>query len=340
VRVAELKRRSVISDRETRKDNAEYAQQAQRRRQRMKRICVVVMMAVALLVAASWAGQTTGRPKLLGIAFVTFKVTDVEKAKAFYGHDMGLASVPVRNGNAEFANAVQASFAVNPYQRVDLAKTTPGTTGSYLVAIGLATDDLMKMRTYLTAKGVAANDIFAWPDGTKYFETQDPEGNKIVFVQESNWGKKGAPEGSISHKMIHAGFIVKDTGAEDRFYKDVLGFHIYWHGGMKEGETNWMAMQVPDGTDWIEYMLRIEPNPDKHTLGVMNHISLGVTSIQAAAKGVEENGMKDHEAPKIGKDGKWQLNLYDPDLTRVEFMEFTPVQKPCCSEITGKNPGP
>jgi hypothetical protein len=27
-------------------------------------------------------------------------------------------------------------------------------------------------------------------------------------------------------------------------------------------------------------------------------------------------------------------------LTRVEFMEFTPVQKPCCSEITGKNPGP
>ena len=38
------------------------------------------------------------------------------------------------------------------------------------------------MRTYLTAKGVAANEIFTWPDGTKYFEMQDPEGNKIVFV--------------------------------------------------------------------------------------------------------------------------------------------------------------
>jgi hypothetical protein len=43
---------------------------------------------------------------------------------------------------------------------------------------------------------------------------------------------------------------------------------------------------------------------------------------------------------KVGRDGKVQLNLYDPDLTRVEFMEFTPAQEPCCSPFTGKNPGP
>jgi catechol 2,3-dioxygenase-like lactoylglutathione lyase family enzyme len=306
----------------------------------MASVVGVVVLVAAMVVMAGWADQNAGRPKVLGIAFVTFKVTDVEKAKAFYGHDLGLPSVAARNGNAEFANAVQASFAVNPYQRVDLAKTAAGTTGSYLVAVGLATDDLMKMRTYLTAKGIAANEVFQWPDRTKYFETQDPEGNKIVFVQESQWGKMGEPKGSISHKLIHAGFIVKNADTEDRFYKDVLGFHVYWHGGMKEGETNWMAMQVPDGTDWIEYMLKVEPNPDKQTLGVMNHISLGVKSIQAAAKSVEENGIKEYEPPKVGKDGKWQLNLYDPDETRVEFMEFTPVQKPCCSEITGTNPKP
>lgn len=296
-------------------------------------LLLLVLMAVGLVVGICWAAET-GRPKVFGIAYVTFKSSDLTKAKMFY-EAIGLPSESVRNGNA-----VQASYAVNPYQRVNLAKTTPETTGSYLVEIGLATDNLMKMRSYLTAKGVAANLIFAWPDGTKYFETQDPEGNKIVFVQESEWEKKGEPEGTISHKLIHAGFIVKNAETENRFYKDVLGFRVYWRGGMKEDETNWMAMQVPDGTDWIEYMLKIEPNPDKHTLGVMNHISLGVTDIQAAARGVEKNGLIDHEQPKIGKDGKWQLNLYDPDLTRVEFMEFTPVQKPCCAEITGRNPGP
>jgi hypothetical protein len=40
----------------------------------------------------------------------------------------------------------------------------------------------------------------------------------------------------------------------------------------------------------------------------------------------------------MGRDGKIQLNLYDPDLTRVEFMEFQPSGKPCCSPILGKAP--
>jgi len=39
------------------------------------------------------------------------------------------------------------------------------------------------------------------------------------------------------------------------------------------------------------------------------------------------------EQPKIGRDGKWQLNLYDPNSTRVELMEPKPVKTPCCSPI-------
>lgn len=42
--------------------------------------------------------------------------------------------------------------------------------------------------------------------------------------------------------------------------------------------------------------------------------------------------------PKIGRDGKWQYNLFDPDGTRAEIMEFQPVVKPCCSEFTAASP--
>ena len=59
----------------------------------------------------------------------------------------------------------------------------------------------------------------------------------------------------VSKVMIHAGFVVHDRAAEDKFYKDLLGFHLYWHGGMKDDETDWVDMQVPDGTQWLEYML-------------------------------------------------------------------------------------
>ena len=99
-------------------------------------------------------------------------------------------------------------------------------------------------------------------------------------------------------------------------------------------------MQVADGTDWIEYMLNVPASADHHTRGVMNHIALGVPDIKAAREQLLKNGWTGSEQPKIGRDGKWQLNLYDPDDTRVEFMEFTPTQKPCCSEYTGPHPGP
>jgi catechol 2,3-dioxygenase-like lactoylglutathione lyase family enzyme len=134
--------------------------------------------------------------------------------------------------------------------------------------------------------------------------------------------------------------VVKDRAAMDKFYKDILGFRLYWHGGMTDDQTQWVDMQVPDGTDWIEYMLNVRADADKHTLGVMNHIALGVPDVKAAAKALEANGVKLTEQPKIGRDGKWQLNLYDPDGTRVELMEFTPVEKPCCSEFTGPHPKP
>ena len=31
---------------------------------------------------------------------------------------------------------------------------------------------------------------------------------------------------------------------------------------------------------------------------------------------------------QIGRDGKWQLNLFDPDGTRLEYMEFSMSRNP------------
>jgi hypothetical protein len=99
-------------------------------------------------------------------------------------------------------------------------------------------------------------------------------------------------------------------------------------------------MQVPDGTDWLEYMLNQPEHPDLKVTGMMNHISLGVVDMKKAQVILESRGWKAHgdEKAQIGKDGKWQLNVYDPDLTRVELMEFKPAQKPCCSDFTGPHP--
>ena len=216
-----------------------------------------------------------------------------------------------------------------------LTLSTPqGTPRSNLLSeVDFAVEDLKVLKGYLVANKVAFTE-----DEKNYFiSLNDPEGHRIGFVEQQAHATQGLP-GIKGMQLIHAGFVVRDRAAEDKFYKDLLGFHVYWHGGMKEGEDNWVDMQVPDGTDWIEYMLKVPENASHKQLGVMNHIALGVPDIHAAQQQLIKNGWKGTEEPKIGRDGKWQLNLYDPDETRVELMEFTPTQKPCCAEYTGPHP--
>ena len=87
-------------------------------------------------------------------------------------------------------------------------------------------------------------------------------------------------------------------------------------------------------------MLNAGANPSQRSSGVMNHISLGVRDMKQAQAKLEAHGWQPHgpEHAQMGRDGKWQLNVYDPDLTRVELMEFKPVEKPCCSDFTGPHP--
>jgi len=206
-----------------------------------------------------------------------------------------------------------------------------------VVNIRFGVDNLEVLKKYLSANHLEFTESKG-PDKEmgNILSLVDPEGHSISFAkQQKNTGVK-----DHTNRMIHTGFVVKDRVAMDKFYKDILGFRLYWSGGMKDGETNWVDMQVPDGTDWVEYMLNIPADADKRTLGVMNHFALGVPSVKTAAVQLEKAGVKLTEAPKIGKDGKWQLNLYDPDATRVELMEFTPVEKPCCSEYSGNQPKP
>jgi catechol 2,3-dioxygenase-like lactoylglutathione lyase family enzyme len=299
-------------------------------------VALMMFAAVALVVGVCWAAERAERPKISGIAFVRIKVTNMDAAQAFYHGTLRLPQL--RSGCFGFD---QSCLFVNMTQQIDLVDSGGPATGSQIDSVGFFTSDARALHQYLSAKGWKPGELGANSSTGATFEVKDPDNHTIIFVQSpKGFGGDvmGAPP--ISSKLIHVGFVVKNRDAMDDFYKNALGFHLYWHGGMKDGQTDWVAMQVPDGTDWVEYMLNVPENADKRLLGVMNHISLGVPDIHEAANQLEKAGFQVTEDPKIGRDGKWQLNLYDQDQTRVELMEFKPAQKPCCSEFTGPHPGP
>jgi len=90
----------------------------------------------------------------------------------------------------------------------------------------LAREDAEKMRRYLKSRAVTVpNKVKKNSGGARWFEVKDPEGNRIRFIRGSAQPK---PEpNAVSSQIIHAGFLVRDRAAEDKFYRDVLGFRPY-----------------------------------------------------------------------------------------------------------------
>ena len=299
---------------------------------------VALCVFVQLQVAAS-SQQQPNRPRITGIAQVTLYVSDLNRSRQFYSDFLGLTTACPRS------TAQEPCFLVQANQRVLLkpapAETKTGRAQNWLAEVGFATDNVSQMRAYLLAHHISAGIIQKDSDGAAYFRVRDPEGNRIAFVQRplNKAGFVASPQ-QISTRLIHAGFVVKDRTTANHFYLDLLGFRLYWYGGFKDKDVDWYEIQVPDGPDWIEYMLNIPANADHKELGVQDHFSLGVKDVHAAANQLHAQGLKTFDGPEIGRDGKDSLDAYDPDGTRVEIMNFTPSQDPCCHPYTAAHPIP
>jgi hypothetical protein len=302
---------------------------------------------LALVVIFGFAPQFTkaqDRPKITGVSHLAIYTTDSAKTEQFFVHDLGA----VKRIDPE--DPLGICYAFNSEQFVEvLAMPVGEAPKNRLDHAAFVTQDAEAMRVYLKRKGIPTPDaVTTLSDGSKVFTVEDPESNRVEFVQlpkPVTLLKKNHQ--AVSDHIIHVGFIVHDAAAEDAFYVKLLGFRPYWHGGMKDNETDWISQQVPDGTDWLEYMMvkgpektGIPASMSQETAGVLDHFALGVQNMEKAVNLLTEGDRLTmrHSPPLIGRDGKWQLNMYAPDGTRAELMEFQPSIKPCCSPLLLPSP--
>jgi catechol 2,3-dioxygenase-like lactoylglutathione lyase family enzyme len=300
----------------------------------------LAVLTVGLFAACAYSQTSTAvRPRITGIDHVSFYTTDADGVRSLYSGRLGLIGTgPVEPGGL-------ARYMLG-WQWVGYRAAPDPKAIDRMDHVAFTTDNVSELRKYLMANGVKVPGIEGRSDHSLGITVNDPEGHRIEFVErdqkapqlKESWTDAGPSW--VSKHMIHVGFLVHNRDAEDHFYRDILGFRLYWHGGMQADKTDWVAMQVPDGTDWLEYMLGWSEPPDLREMGVLNHISLGVADMNKAQVILQSHGWKPHDGEKaqMGKDGKWQLNVFDPDLSRIELMEFKPAEKPCCAEFTGPHP--
>jgi catechol 2,3-dioxygenase-like lactoylglutathione lyase family enzyme len=158
---------------------------------------------------------------------------------------------------------------------------------------------------------------------------KDPNGNTVEIVEylPDGWTMRGQgkflPETRISTHMSHVGVMVGQLDASMNFYGEILGFTETWRGGA--GKTlSWVNLKVPNGTDYIEFMLYGKA-PTRDAMLTKHHICLVVPDVAKTGEILKgrtlPEGLKEPDAMKTGVNGKRQINYYDSDGTRVEVME-------------------
>lgn len=166
-------------------------------------------------------------------------------------------------------------------------------------------------------------------DQTRAIHFVSPDEQALAFVlftpQSLEMQKKVLPALRISNRLWHAGIVVprKDLDQALAFYGHQLGFQEFWRGGPEGAQTAWINMRTQGQRgDYVELMLS-DGQPDRKRLGSMQHICLQVPNIQSALATVQQrdSAKTQTQKPRVGRNKKWQLNLFDPDGTRVELME-------------------
>jgi lactoylglutathione lyase len=299
--------------------------------QGLNRCLSSVTVGVALLVAGrgSLTAQAPPRPHILGISHIGILAHDYEKSRAFYGEFLGFQEpYDLKNPNG---TPIMTFFKVNDHQFIELYPEQAANTDR-VTHISLETDDIEALRLYLKSKGVKVPDqAHKARIGNLSFDVIDPAGHKVEMVQYMPDGKtvqaygKFMSDARISTHMTHVGLIVTNLDPEYKFYTDILGFKETWRGSSNGTVLSWVNLKVPDGSDYVEFML-YKDAPDATHRGAAHHLCLQVPDVAAAVKKLEAepyfNTTYKRPIPEhVGVNRKRQANLFDPDGTRTELME-------------------
>jgi len=292
----------------------------------MKRLAINLLL--TSLFFASTAARDVKRPRVLGLAHVALLVSDLQKARAFYEDFLGYQEPYVLKRDDGSDRIV--FIKINDQQFIELFTEGPKQDG-HLNHVSFFTDSAQGMHEYLASRGIKVPDkVVKGRIGNLNFNIVDPDGHtvEIVQYQPDSWTarEKGKfmPNTRISTQMAHAGILVGSLDPAMKFYRDVLGFQEFWRGSSSGTELSWVNMRVPDGNDYLELML-YSKLPNSEQMGVKHHICLFVPDIKKAIAILESRpAFKNYGRPitiNVGKNGKRQANLFDPDGTRIELME-------------------
>lgn len=315
----------------------------------------ILLTATAGLTNPLFAQEAISRPKISGVAHMAIYAKDLAKTRQFYEQFLGFGE-PFTLPDKDNKGTRIVFVKVNDYQYFEIFNEADRGEGQ-LNHIALYTDNADRLYSYLKSKGIEVmsdnGSVGKGKTGNKNFNVKDPDGHIVEMVEymPDSWTAqakgKFTPPTRISDHMMHVGVLCGDLDASMTFYGGILGFKEFWRGSSSPSMLSWVNIRPAEGRDYVELMLYNRlPAPDGR--GTKNHASLMVPEAEKALaelKKREAEGL--YQAPEgkpieiqVGQNHKRQINLYDPDGTRIELMEPNTVDGKPAPDSTAPVPHP
>ncbi len=278
---------------------------------------VILLAILSSFNLLSFAQENT-RPKIWGIAKMTYLVSDLKVARDYYGKFLGFYEA--FSYNSPLGKVI--SFKVNDRQFLEFIADKEARQKQRLVSVSFETENVEQMRNFLKTKGVKVPEkLNVDGAGNDIILVHDSSGIPVEFIKLNpnslHIKSKGKFLSSdrISKRIHHAGLYCKKVLDNDPFYSGVLGFKEIWRFP-EDMNQDVLAnyMQIPDCVEIVEHYTSNDIN--------FSHPCLLVDDMQEAIYTLKERrGDNPIPRPVIGKGKRWILNLRNADGTGIELTE-------------------
>src|SRR5438093_3740914 len=268
---------------------------------------------------------------LVGIAGITFRTSDLGKARGYYQGVLGLAEAFTTTDSS--GRVASVFFKVNDEQYIEVVPGLAPGTISREVRVMFQSSDLVRLRDVYAARGVNPTSISRGADGNPVFRVIGPDDAQLDFVQYVDGSKQTLARGKfldprrISTHLQHVGIYTKNRDSVVPFYQDKLGFAR----GRDLPGTRGDYVETPSSDRNLETKFpALDPNNpatrsqyDREVMGAVQHIGLEVADMRATRDIVQERGgFTDLQVrAHVGNNRHWLMHLFDPDGSRTEVVE-------------------
>lgn len=262
--------------------------------------------------------QSVDRPAIWGIAKMTFRVSDFQLARDYYGKFLGFEEAfSYSSGRGKVI-----TFKINDRQFLEFVEDPKAREKRRMVSVSFETENVEQMRLFLKSKGVPVPDRAMIDEaGNEVFSVNDPSGNCVEFIFLKAEGlhcqSKGRflSEARISKRIHHVGLFCNEVVDDDLFYTGILGCTEFWrYPENRQEKAHMNYLLIPGSAEYVEHYSSDDPN-FSHPCFLVDDMQETLVSLR------ERNEGYPLTMPVVGKGKRWLLNLKNEDGTKVEFTE-------------------